>query len=113
MNSKLRTILLLLSVWVFSVYSFAQDPVIDSLKLTLKNAKHDTTRCNILSQLSEICEIDDISKYALPCIKISEAAAAKTTNSVLKKIYLKYNANALNNLGFMEDHQGTNSKAID
>ena len=62
MNIKLRTILMLFSVYILSMNVSAQDPVIDSLKLALHNAKHDTTRCNILSQLSEICEIDDISK---------------------------------------------------
>jgi hypothetical protein len=33
--------------------SIAQNKTIDSLKLALKNAKNDTTRCNLLSQLAE------------------------------------------------------------
>ena len=51
---------------------FAQN--IDSLKLALKNAKHDTTRINILSELSEICEVEDILLYAEPCAKLCEKA---------------------------------------
>ena len=38
----------------------AENQLKDSLEYELKITKQDTTRCNILSELSEICELDDI-----------------------------------------------------
>lgn len=92
---------------------FAQDPVIDSLNAALKTEKHDTTKIRLLSELSEICEISDISKYTEPCIQLCLKGEAATTDSKLKNFYMKLRAGAYNNGGFMAQIQGDNPKALD
>src|SRR5438105_12623893 len=103
-----RSVFLFLLFCLFN-YSYAQ--TIDSLDLALKNAKYDTARCNILSALSEICEEEDIPKYALPCLKLAETNAARTSDVKLKHFYLKHVAAALNNIGLLAEHQGNTSAA--
>ena len=90
---------------------YAQDLVVDSLKLALKNAKHDTTRIKILSELSELCEVEDILIYAEPCKKLCEKSVLK--NSHPKTFYLKYLADAINNIGFLALEHGDVQKALE
>ena len=97
----------------FVVLSFsqavAQDPIIDSLKLKLKNAKYDTTRVKLLSELSEVCEVEDILLYAEPCVKICKRAISSNVPS--KKLYLTHLSGAYNNIGFLAQNQGKIIKA--
>ena len=51
-------VLLFVMLNLFQHLALCQDKTIDSLKLALKNAKHDTTRCTILSAMIE-AEGDD------------------------------------------------------
>ena len=73
MSDKLITIFLLLVTLTFSLTLKAQDNEIDSLKFALKNAKHDTIKINILSELSGLCEVEDILLFAEPCLKLCES----------------------------------------
>ncbi|MBK8368953.1 MAG: hypothetical protein IPL10_16610, partial [Bacteroidetes bacterium] len=90
---------------ILQQHIYAQDPVIDSLNLVLKDTKNDTTRLNILSELSELCEIEDILKYAEPIVKLSESNILKDTDKTHKLFYLKHLATAFNNIGFYYDQQ--------
>ena len=84
---------------------------IDSLKLALKNAKHDTVRCNILSALAENADDDEWPAFNEQLKSLTEKNIAN--NSTPKKFYLKHLANALNNVGFLSDNKGDIPKALE
>ena len=111
MNNKLRTILVLLSPFFLSISVSAQDTPFDSLKLELKNAKHDTVRCSILNTLAETAEENEWQRYNEELAILSKKNSA--VNSNLKSVYLRYYANALNNKGINEYNQGNFLKAIE
>lgn len=99
-----------LYIFFFVLFSFsqavAQDPVIDSLKIEFKNAKYDTTRCNILNAMVEAENDDKIwPTFNEQLLKLAEKNTI-TTNKKNKTIFLKYFATALNNKGFIYDNQG-------
>ena len=83
----------------------------DSLKLALKTAKHDTTRCNILMAMIE-AESDEAMwpQYNQQLLKLAEKNA--NTSPSLKRIYLKYFASANNNLAVLANQYGEISKAL-
>ena len=88
---------------------------IDSLKLALKNAKHDTTRCNILSAMIEAENDDAIwPKYNEELLKLSESKL-KTINkaSAELKFYKRCYAEALSNVGYVANLQGNVNSALD
>ncbi len=115
MSDKLITIFLLLVTLTFSLTLKAQDNEIDSLKFALKNAKHDTIKINILSELSGLCEVEDILLFAEPCLKLCEKclASKEAIPSTSKRFYLKNLAGALNNIGFLASIEGDNHKALE
>ena len=92
-----------------------QSRLIDSLKLALRTAKHDTTRCHVLDALIE-SEDDDA---VWPGYNNTMQALCETNlkvislRSPLRPIYLKYLANALNNIGYLAMNKGDYSKALD
>lgn len=68
---------------------FARDSEIDSLLRELSAAKEDTNKANLLYPLSEICDENDIIKYASELLDLSEKLGFKEGI-----------AGALNNLGY-------------
>ena len=52
MKDNVRLIITFL-IFLNSTFLFSQDRTVDSLKIALKTAKHDTTRCNILNAMIE------------------------------------------------------------
>mgnify|MGYP002359253748 FL=1 len=99
----------------FSLRLTAQDRTIDSLKLALKNANHDTTRCNILYEMIEAENDYKIwSVYNDQLLKLSEKGATVSgPTTSIKIFYLKHLAGALNNIGFLSRNQGDIPKALD
>ncbi|MES2762206.1 MAG: tetratricopeptide repeat protein [Bacteroidota bacterium] len=91
----------------------AQDPVVDSLKLALKNARHDTSRVIILSKLSEVCEEDDILKYTQPCLSLAYKKIDQTTDKARIHFYLKYVAASIANNGYYAGQKGNVTKQLD
>lgn len=84
----------------------------DSLKLALKNAKHDTMRCNILSLLIELEGDDNVwPKYNDELGLIAKENLAKS--ELNKNIYLKHLAYALNNIGYLANSQGDIPKSLE
>ena len=96
---------------VFQTIICAQTPILDSLKKALKNAKHDTVRCNILNTMVE-AEMDDKiwPLYNEQLLKIAEKNIK--SSSELKKFYLKNAATAKNNCGYLANFYGDNIKAL-
>ncbi len=93
----------------------AQDGLMDSLKLALKNAKHDTIRCLLLSEIVETEEDDAIwPKYNDELKTLTEKnLALPTLTAPLKKFYLQQLVNSLNNSGFYYNTKGELKKALD
>ena len=103
----------LVFLFLFPFLLSAQDPFIDSLKIALKIAKHDTTRCIILNKL-----VESTPEYEWPIFNnhlkdLSEKNANSTDNKVLKDFYLKYFAYSLGNLGYSFLQEGDLNKALE
>ena len=110
MRLNLKTYLIFL-LCVNSVKFFAQDKALDSLKLALKNAKHDTTRCNILNMLAEKASDDEWPKFNEQLKQLAEKNI--TNNLEPKKVYLNHLASSFNNTGFAYHIQGDIPKALE
>lgn len=106
---KLRIIGLLVAVLCFGIKLFAQDPVIDSLKLILKNAKHDTTRCNILNAMIE--QENDITVWPTYNTELLLIVKRNLAISPSSNYYLKKLGVVLGNLGFLAQQQSNVAKA--
>ncbi len=104
----MRKILLLIILFPFWVS--AQDAYVDSLKLAVKQAKHDTTKIKLLNELSELCEIDEILSYAQPCEKLCNIALKTNPRHTF---YLRNLSDAINNIGFVYEQQGESDKALE
>jgi tetratricopeptide (TPR) repeat protein len=94
---------------------FAQNPVVDSLALLLKNAPYDTLKLRLLVELSEACDEADILKYATPAVTLANELLTKTPNpnAKYKKGLLSKKAVALNNIGYIYQQQGQVKEALD
>lgn len=105
-------ILFLISQISLSHILAGQSKVMDSLKLALKNATHDTTRCNILNAMIEAENNDTIwPKYNEQLMSLAEKNAK--ADRPQKKFYLKHLAISLNNIGFISDNLGDIGKALE
>ncbi len=78
----------LLLIFLFPLLLSAQDSTIDSLKLALKTAKHDTTRCNILHELVDLVSQDEWPLYYKQLLQLSE-------ENVKKNFSIKFSQNIL------------------
>lgn len=85
----------------------------DSLKLALKNSKHDSTRCNILTQLIETEEDADVwPKYNAQLLKIAEAGLISNQSGLLHITFLKHLAYGFNNKGVLANEFGSIDSAL-
>ncbi len=111
MNKILKYFLFSLAVLLLQLNLLAQNT--DSLKLALKNAKHDTVRCNILAALSESVNFDELPAFNEQLMVLTKKNAdLLAPGNPLKKFYLKLYAFALNNFGFFYDEKGDIPKAL-
>jgi len=111
MTNRIKLIL----TFVLFVFSFvAQNEITDALKNKLQLAKHDTTRCNILSRLIE--EEGDDAIWPLYNNELKNICEKNLKNlsgtDPLHPYYLKRLAEAYNNIGYLEQQQGHSTKAI-
>lgn len=102
----------LLMIWLFPFFLFGQNGTVDSLKLAFKTAKHDSTKCDILEQLIDLeKENDPWLAYNVELKKIAEKHVANADlNS--KKIFLRYLADALYNIAYLDDQYGNSNDAL-
>lgn len=109
MKKFLFTVFVLFS----SLLTFSQLSIVDSLKQVLKNAKHDTTRCNILHQIIEN-ETDDAIWPAFndEMMRISEKNLKTKLSERLKHTYATYLAAGYNNIGYLAGNQGDLNKGL-
>ncbi|MCD6019929.1 MAG: protein serine/threonine phosphatase [Bacteroidetes bacterium] len=99
----------MINIAVLSINIYAQNPIIDSLKIALKHAKHDTTRCNILNQLTE-AESDD-KLWPIYNDELAELASKNLKAEPGNVFYLKKLAAALGNKGYQYARQSNVQKA--
>jgi serine phosphatase RsbU (regulator of sigma subunit)/tetratricopeptide (TPR) repeat protein len=85
---------------------------IDSLKLELKNAKHDTTLCNLLNAIVEAENDNEIWPIYNEQLRVLSEKHTKT-NTPNKPFYLKHLADALNNAGYLYKTQGDIPKGLE
>jgi tetratricopeptide (TPR) repeat protein len=87
---------------------------IDSLKKALSNATHDTTRCKVLNILIET-EGDDAvwPRYNIEMKNLAEKnLKTRSFTDPLYRFFLKYRAEALNNLGYQARQQASITDAL-
>jgi len=115
-NFKLKIfILMIVFVTSSAVETLAQTSLIDSLKLALKNAKHDTTRCAILKKMID-AESDEAvwPSYNDEIKKISEKNLKRTSSTdPLHNFYLRSLAGAITEIGYLFKKQGDIPAALD
>ncbi|MBA3681810.1 MAG: tetratricopeptide repeat protein [Bacteroidetes bacterium] len=84
----------------------------EALKIALKNATHDTTRCRVLLAMVEIEEREPIwTGYNEEVKKIAVKNIA--SGGTLKKVYSNFLASAYNNTGVGATYNGDNVKALE
>ncbi|MDP1800870.1 MAG: tetratricopeptide repeat protein [Bacteroidota bacterium] len=112
MNKIIKYFLFGSAVLLFQLNLFGQ--TIDSLKLALKTAKHDTVRCTILSALAETANENEWPVFNEQLrVLTKKNADLLAASHPLKKFYLKLHAFALNNFGYLYDEKGDITKALD
>ncbi len=83
------------------MFSQSGNQELDSLTNLLKHAKPDTNKVNILFNISEVCEVNDVLKYAQESFELAE-----------KLEYKKGMANAQNNMAYSYNNDGNPSLAL-
>ncbi len=105
-------LIILISFLLNSV--FAQQKQIDSLKIALKTAKHDTIRCAILYQLAETAPEGEWEKFNEQLKILAETKLKITKPSQTEfHIYKKHYAASLNNVGLIYSYQNNIPKALE
>ncbi len=110
-------ILILICFLSFNIKLLAQDKIIDSLKKAIKNSVHDTITIKTSISLGEAIyqsEPDEAINLWKSSVKLCEKNLAKklSANDPCKAFYLKYQAGALNNIGFIIDYHGDTPTAL-
>lgn len=108
--------IILLFILLSGVYNSgsAQQSIVDSLKISFRNAANDTMRCNILNQMVEAESNDTVwPKYNEELKSIAEKNLKKGTSPLLEKTYLKYLAAAISNIGYQQTLNGKIHEAIE
>lgn len=112
MNSKIKHILIGIVLVYANALLLAQNK--DSIKIEIKNAKHDTIRCKLLSALIEIEYDEKIwPLYNEELYELAKKNADAEAPGKLKNIYLTYFASAINNKGYLTQEHGDISKALE
>jgi len=93
--------------------TFAQDKFLDSLKLALKNAGHDTTRCEILNALAETASDEEWPVFNEQLLKLAEKNAYLHEKGPVRIFYLRHLSAAYNNKGILHDNRGDLQKGLE
>ena len=96
---------------LFQNHAYAQDRTIDSLKLALKSAKHDTIRCKLLNILAETAPEGEWENFNEQLGTLAEKNC-KAAGSFKNK-YLKYWGVSLANQGVIYFNHGNLNKALE
>jgi tetratricopeptide (TPR) repeat protein len=113
-SRNIRSCLILLAVFTNLSYS-GQNKELDSLKLVLKNAKHDTVKCNALVEM--INRENDINVWTKYNDQLTQIAGSHLKDSVaegkeMTNVYKKHFAGAINNTGYIYNSKGDVSGSL-
>jgi tetratricopeptide (TPR) repeat protein len=99
---------LIFSLCCFFSFSlvYSQKNRMDSLLSCLPRAAEDTDKLNLLVDISEVCDLNDIGKYAKQAVVLADKLLAGVTNERVTNRIKSSKATALNNLGFMSTNTG-------
>ena len=105
---------LTLLLFIFAVFfTKAQNNTIDSLKLALKNAKHDTMRCKILYELVDIASDEEWPVFNEQLKNVAESNLKNPSISAsLTKFFINYLAASYANNGFLALQKGDKARAL-
>ena len=116
MNFKLKIFFFTCVLNLFQYSNLlSQNRIIDSLKIALKNAEHDSIRCRVLSSIIEL-EVDNKvwPQYNDELKSISESNLNRlNTNQSQYKIFKKYQASSFNNQAYLHELHGNISMALE
>ena len=87
--------------------------MVETLKGNLKEAKHDTVRCEVLDQLIEVAAEGEWQKYNEQLKQMAVGNLALKPSGRLFVLYSKYYATALHNDGIIFSEQSNDEKAIE
>ena len=110
MKNTLRIVAITLLFLISSLFSTAQNKTIDSLKLALKSAKHDTTRCIILYELLGAVEDEEFLIYNKKLLSIADKNIKTETNKIF---FLKQSALTYNDVGLWFFNRGNIITALE
>lgn len=79
---------------------------VDSLVTALKNAKTDSVKCHLLNELAENADEGEWQKYNLQLKDLTQQKLAGKLSPKEIKLYKRYYADALNNIGFDLSNKG-------
>jgi len=99
---KLICIFLIYNIQFRINFCFSQTREIDSLIVLVKITKEDKVKAVLLYQLSEICEEEDILKFATQGFELAQ-----------KSHYKKLMANCANNIGYHYQNRSENNKSLE
>jgi len=108
----LKTYIFIISL-ISLQFGFSQNKMIESLKLALNKAKHDTIKCEVLDQLIEVAAEGEWQKYNEDLKQLSAKNLALNPRGRLFVVYSKYYATAIHNLGIIYSEQSDDEKAIE
>ena len=113
-RNLLGYIVLLMVLIFFSLDSYSQSNVVDSLKLVLKSAKQDTVKIRVLDEIVKAENNDSLSAiYENQIEAIIQRNLKNELPLDIKNIYLKYSANVIYRKGLICYQQSDYVKAID
>ena len=112
MKSKLKYFLTI-QILIFCIsVSIGQQTKVDSLKIALKSAKHDTSKIMILLELVE--NIDDANVWSIfneQAFSLSKKLT-QNSNEQIKKKGKQGLADAYNNFGYLSNERGDITEAL-
>jgi tetratricopeptide (TPR) repeat protein len=100
--------------FILSVYvANSQNKVIETLKESLKSAKQDSVRCDVLDKLIEVAAEGEWQKYNEQLKQLALENLGLKPTGRLFTLYSKYYATALHNEGVIFSEQSNDEKAIE
>lgn len=106
--------LILYIILFFPLLLSGQDRTIDSLKLALKNAKHDTTRCRIISALIDAqSDEKQIESYNNQLMQLAQRNSTSSKVPSEKNKYLKFLSIAYSTASYLAEEHGENENMLD
>jgi tetratricopeptide (TPR) repeat protein len=98
-------------------FSFAQDKAVDSIRLALQNAGHDTTRCSVLLGWGEHIYISKPDSAFVIWEQAAELAKKNLSfvslQAPIKNVFLKDLSSAYNDLGYLVMQKGNIASALE